>query len=116
MQTTNSVFVCGNYGYRTGQIDGQTVKTRVLRQAFAETLGDDHARGLDTSYLTVNPLQFVNEARRGIKECSQIVMLPGDRSFKSILPLVLYWARKWERPLWYVVIGGWLPDLLARKT
>jgi glycosyltransferase involved in cell wall biosynthesis len=115
MQTTKSVLICGNYGYRTGQIDGQTVKTRVLRQAFAETLGDDHARVLDTSYLTVNPLHFVNEARRGIKECSQIVMLPGDRSLKLILPLFLYWARKWERPLWYVVIGGWLPDLLARK-
>ena len=115
MQTTNSVFICGNYGYRTGQIDGQTVKTRVLREAFAETLGDDHATVLDTSYLTVNPLRFVKEARRGIRECSHVVMLPGDRSLKLILPLFLYWTRKWNRPLWYVVIGGWLPDLLARK-
>jgi glycosyltransferase involved in cell wall biosynthesis len=115
MQTTKTVFVCGNYGYRTDKIDGQTVKTRVLRQAFAEALGDDHARVLDTSYLTVNPIRFAKKARRGIKECSQIVMLPGDRSLKLILPLFLYWARKWERPLYYVVIGGWLPDLLARK-
>ncbi len=115
MQTTTSVFVCGNYGYRTGQIDGQTVKTRVLQQAFAEILGDDHARVLDTSYLAVNLLRFAKEARRGIKECSQSVMLPGRRGLQLLLPLFLHWGVKWNRPLSYVVIGGWLPDLLARK-
>jgi glycosyltransferase involved in cell wall biosynthesis len=115
MQMLKSVFICGNYGYRTGQIDGQTVKTRVLREAFADALGEENAMTLDTSYLTANPLRFANAARRGIKECSQIVMLPGDRSLKLILPLFLYWARKWNRPLRYVVIGGWLPCLLGRK-
>ena len=115
MQTTKSVAVCGNYGYRTGQIDGQTIKTRVLREEFVDVLGGDNARELDTSYLTVNPLHFAKEARRCIRECSHIVMLPGDRSLKLILPLFIYWTRKWNRPLWYVVIGGWLPDLLARK-
>jgi glycosyltransferase involved in cell wall biosynthesis len=115
MLTATSVFVLGNYGYRTGQVDGQTVKTRVLREAFAEALGKESVRALDSSYLTANPVRFLREARRGIKSCSQTIILPGRRGLQLLLPLFLHWGVKWNRPLSYVAIGGWLPDLLAKK-
>jgi glycosyltransferase involved in cell wall biosynthesis len=116
MSQPDSVLICGNYGYRTAQIDGQTIKTRVLQEGFADVLGDEEVRELDSSYLSANPIRFLNEVRRGIKECSQLVILPGRRGLQLLLPVFLMWTRKCDRPLWYVVVGGWLPDLLARKT
>jgi glycosyltransferase involved in cell wall biosynthesis len=43
-------------------------------------------------------------------------MLPGQRGLQVFLPLFLYWGRKWNRPVRYIVIGGWLPEMLARKS
>lgn len=110
-----SAFVCGNYGYRTNQIDGQTIKTRVLREAFAEALGDQNVIELDNSRILTCPLQFLLKARCGIKNCSLSVILPGPYGLQLFLPLFLHWKQKWNRHLQYVVIGGWLPQLLSKK-
>jgi glycosyltransferase involved in cell wall biosynthesis len=111
-----SVLVCGNYGYRTCQIDGQTIKTRVLKEAFVEAMGEAHVREADSSTVSRFPIRFLCEVRKGFMECSQVVMLPGRRGLQMFLPLFLHWKRKWNRPLQYVVIGGWLPDLLGKKA
>lgn len=110
-----SVVVCGNYGHRTNQIDGQTIKTRVLKEAFADAIGEANVRAVDSSTFSRSPIRFLFEARRGFKECDQVFMLPGDHGIYVFLPLFLYWKRKWHRPLHYIVIGGWLPKLLGRN-
>ena len=61
-------------------------------------------------------MRFLFEARRGFKECNHIVILPGRRGLQVFLPLFLHWKRKWNRPLQYVVIGGWLPRLLGKRA
>ena len=111
-----SVLVCGHYGYRTNQIDGQTIKTRVLKEAYADILGEANVRAVDSSFFPRSPARFLYETRKGFKECSQVVMLPGIRGLQMFLPLFLRWKRKWDRPLQYVVIGGWLPQFLAKKS
>jgi len=111
-----SVLVCGHYGYRTNLINGQTIKTRVLKEAFAEALGEANVRAVDSSFFSRSPARFLLEARKGFKECSQVVILPGIRGLQMFLPLFLRWKRKWSRPLQYVVIGGWLPQFLTEKN
>ena len=111
----NSVTVCGHYGYQTNQIDGQTIKTRVLKDAFVDFLGEANVQVVDSTMFSRHPVRFFFEARKGFKECSLVVMLPGVRGLHMFLPLFLYWKRKWSRQLQYVVIGGWLPDLLQRN-
>jgi len=110
-----SVLICGHYGYRNNQIDGQTIKTRVLKVAYADALGEGNVRAVDSSFFRLSPARFLYEARKGFKECSQVVMLPGIRGLQFFLPLFLRWKRKWGRPIQYVVVGGWLPQLLAKK-
>jgi len=115
-RTQLSVVVCGNYGYRTHQIDGQTMKTRVLKDALVDVVGAAQVRVVDSSIFPVSPVRFLYEVRKGFQECSRVVMLPGCRGLQVLLPLFLHWKRKWDRPLHYVVIGGWLPTLLAGKS
>ena len=42
-------------------------------------------------------------------------MLPGCRGLQMFLPLFLHWKKRFHKPLQYVVVGGWLPQLLAAK-
>ncbi len=113
--TASSVFIAGNFGGLSGQIDGQTVKTCVIRDAFAVALGRSQVRELDSSRLLSTPLHFLRSARSGIRCSCQSIMLPGCRGLQLFLPLFLHWKTKFKKPLQYVVVGGWLPQLLAAK-
>ena len=92
------------------------MKTRVLKEGFADALGATDVRMVDSSIFSKSPMRFLFEARRGFKECNHIVILPGRRGLQVFLPLFLHWKRKWNRPLQYVVIGGWLPRLLGKRA
>lgn len=105
----------GNFGGRTGQIDGQTIKTCVLRDGIADILGQVNVLGLDSSWLLSSPLRFFCSARAGIRDSSRNIMLPGCRGLQILLPLFMHWKTKFNKPLQYVVVGGWLPQLLAAK-
>lgn len=107
--------MCGNYGFQTNQINGQSIKTRVLTDALVEILGVTNVRVLDSAFLLKSPIRFFLEARNGFKECSQVIMMPGTRGLHLFLPLFVLWKQQFDRSLKYVVIGGWLPDLLERN-
>lgn len=111
-----SVFICGHFGFRANKIDGQTIKTRVLKDAFVNKLGEFNVRFVDTANFLRSPIQFFYEARKAFKECCQVVMLPGIRGLYMFLPFFLKWKRKWGGSLQYVVIGGWLPKLLGKNV
>ncbi len=82
-----SVMVCGNYGYQTNLIGGQTIKTRVLKDAFVDVLGVENVYIVDSSTLFKYPIRFFCDVRKGFKECSQVIMLPGFRGLHILLPL-----------------------------
>jgi glycosyltransferase involved in cell wall biosynthesis len=109
------VLICGNYGRGAHAINGQTIKTRVLRDALVGALGDRGVSVLDTSSVFRKPLSFYAAARKGFFECTHIILLPGPLAVHVLLPLFLRWRKKHARDIRYVVIGGWLPGLLAKN-
>ena len=113
MTPESRILICGNYGRQT--LNGQTLKTRILRDAFAASLGNRAVRALDTSSAIRKPISFYRTVKREYAEATQIVMLPG----RLALPVFLYLFTKWRRQkpleIRYVVVGGWLPELLARR-
>lgn len=44
------IFICGNFGYKNNQIDGQTVKTRQLKGVLIKKLSESTVAYVDTSY------------------------------------------------------------------
>jgi hypothetical protein len=109
------VVVCGNYGRRSDQIDGQAIKTRTIRDALAAALGNGVVTALDTSSILRRPFSFYAEAKERFTQSRHALMLPGRRGLRVLLPLFLRWKRQQGTDIRYVVIGGWLPSLLAEN-
>jgi glycosyltransferase involved in cell wall biosynthesis len=109
------VLICGNYGYGTHAINGQTIKTRVLKEALVAAFGDGGVSELDTSSVFRDPFSFYSAARKRFARSTHVILLPGPRAVHVLVRLFLRWRRKHHRDIRYVVIGGWLPDLLAKS-
>ena len=109
----NKIFICGNFGYRTDQIDGQTIKTRILKDEISSLIGENNVIYSDTSYIGKNPIQFFNSMRRNFKNANYTVFALGRRGLSVLLPIIVKWkTNNSERKVYFVVIGGWVPDLL----
>jgi len=95
------IFICGNFGYKNNQIDGQTIKTSIVY--------------IDTSYIKLRPISVFIKIYRNFRKSSNIIMLPGSRGLRVFLPLFIRWKIKYKKDIRYVVIGGWLPNFLREK-
>lgn len=105
------IFICGNFGYVNNHLDGQTVKTRVLKDELIKRLGDKKISFTDTSFIKSNPFAILNEIRKNFNNSTHIIMMPDTRAFQILLPL--YVLGKKNKDIRYVVIGGWLPSFLC---
>lgn len=112
------ILVCGNYGRRVDPVNGQTIKTRVLTDFLQSRFGRDAVSELDTSFVFHRPWSFYRKARAQFSQCSHAILLPGPLAAHVLLPLFVRWQRRWQRrrpvDVRYVVIGGWLPDVVRR--
>jgi glycosyltransferase involved in cell wall biosynthesis len=109
------LLVCGNFGDELSAPNGQTIKTRVLAKALQAAIGEELVDTLDTSRLHKRPMRFYAAARRKCTRASQVILLPGPRGVRVLLSLFLRWRGHSERDVRYVVIGGWLPELVAKS-
>jgi glycosyltransferase involved in cell wall biosynthesis len=109
------VLICGNYGRPSTYVNGQTLKTRTLTDALVRVLGEDAVDVLDTTSILREPLAFYSTARKHIKQCTHVLILPGQRALRVLLPLFLKWRTDYGMDLRYVVVGGWLPELLGSR-
>jgi glycosyltransferase involved in cell wall biosynthesis len=109
------IFICGNFGYKNNQIDGQTIKTRQLKDVMIKKIGRDSIVYVDTSYAKRKPIFTFNEIKKNIKNSNHLIILPGSNGLRVLLPLFIRWKKKLKIDIRYVVIGGWLPDFLKKK-
>ncbi|MBC7765541.1 MAG: glycosyltransferase family 4 protein [Hyphomonadaceae bacterium] len=111
MQQTK-IFICGNFGYKNNQLDGQTIKTRTLKDELVKRALNAQIVYTDTSYIKAKPFQVFKEIYTHFKSCSHLIMMPDKNALKVLLPLYMLWNYKQKRDIRYVVIGGWLPNFL----
>lgn len=109
-----NVCAIGHYRFGANLANGQTVKTRVVTDALERRLGRDQVLRMDTHgrlALLKAPFQVL----RGLWTGRNLVLFPGFRGVRVLVPLAAGLNRLFDRSLHYVVIGGWLPGLLREK-
>ena len=111
----SKIFICGNFGYKNNQIDGQTVKTRQLKDILIKKLGENSITYVDTSYAKSTPFATFNKIKRNAMDCSHLIILPGKNGLKVLLPFYIRWKKSINIDIRYIVIGGWLPQFLYRN-
>ncbi|MFL2095838.1 glycosyltransferase family 4 protein [Marinilactibacillus psychrotolerans] len=109
----NQIFICGNFGYRSNQLDGQTIKTRVLKEEIGNRINTDIVY-TDTSFIKKNPFSVLRNVYINFKRSSHIIIMPDSNAFKVLLPFYILLNKK-RKDIRYVVIGGWLPGFLEKS-
>lgn len=109
------VAVLGHSAEGTGRVDGQIQRTKIVVEEFRNRLGPENLRFADTGHLSTRPLRTVMRCWQAVSGCSDIVIMPGVRGLRWLLPLYLYWRRRYGFRVHYLVVGGWLPRYLSEE-
>lgn len=106
------VLVFGYFGYKTRQMDGQTIKTRQLYDLLENRLGSEFSLSFfDTEVLQTRPWAIIR-LLFSLPFCSKVVYLPAHNNLSRFLPVLENFSRIFHFDILYVLIGGWLPDFI----
>lgn len=105
--------VIGHFANGLSYSDGQTVKTKTLTQSLCDHYGAEEVLKVDTHGWSRNALEFVGKIRKAAVQAENLIMMPAQNGLKIIAPL-LYLARH-RCAIHYVVVGGWLPELIKGR-
>jgi glycosyltransferase involved in cell wall biosynthesis len=106
------VGVCGHFGKNLNLLNGQTIKTKILTKELQEFFGTDKVQTLDTHGWKKNPISLIINCINLISKCENVIILPANNGLKVLVPLFTFLNKIFCRKLHYVVIGGWLSELL----
>lgn len=91
--------------------DGQTVKTRMLRDELERQLGAKEMYCIDTHGKMKQILMFPRLIY-GLLCCRNVIILPAQNGLPLMAGWLSYWNKLFHRRLHYSVIGGWLANFL----
>lgn len=107
----SKLFVVGYFGYKTNQLDGQTVKTRDIRRLLEEQYAGEVGY-YDTQEFQYNRLSIFRMFC-GVCKCRTLIYLPAHGNLKYIFPVVFLLSRLFNVKIHYFVVGGWLCEYLV---
>ncbi len=108
------VGICGHLALGKDFADGQTDKTRAVYKALVKALGEENVAVLDTCGWKSNPAAMFLNCRKLLKSCKNVIMMPAQGGVRIFPALFEAFNRKLKRRLHYVVVGGWLPNVLEK--
>lgn len=109
------VCVVGHFGHGKNMLNGQTIKTKIITKGLINQLGESEVETIDTHGGAKTLPRCFFQMGKAFKECENIIMLPAHNGVRIFTPIMLFWKALFHKKLHYVVIGGWLPDLLKSK-
>lgn len=112
----NKLCVIGNFGSGNGSYDGQTVKTHNTYQALCNILGTQNVTFINTNGGLKKMPVLIFKTILATYQNQNIIMLPAQNGLKLFAPLLSLLSRISDCKMYYVVIGGWLPDVLRVNT
>lgn len=106
------IAIVGHFAEGRLFLDGQTIKTKVFADELKKVIGSKKIKTVDTNNWKYNPIALIIKSFLSIKNCENLIILPGQNGLKVLVPMFLLLNKLFNKKLHYVVIGGWLPELL----
>jgi len=110
MKIKKKILVFGYFGYVTNQLDGQTVKTRTIFELIRERYNSKVVYA-DSQNFRKDPFSIISFVFNLIT-CNTLVWLPAQNNLKHLFRLIWYASMLFRFNIIYVVIGGWLSEIL----
>lgn len=109
------VSICGHFGGNEKYFDGQTVKTKNIYNELLCRYKKEEIGIVDTYNWKKHPIRLFMNCIRIMKKSKNLIILPAHNGIKVFIPLFVNLNRIYKRKVFYIVIGGWLPELLQGK-
>lgn len=109
------VAVVGVYGEGTEFTTGQAVKCQVVIDWLKKEYGTDEILIVNTYKWKSNPIKMIYKTIKSFVICKNIIIMPAQNGIKVFAVLTDVLNRLFHRKLHYVVIGGWLAEMLLEK-
>lgn len=110
------VAVIGHFAHGLEYLDGQTVKTKNITNELYKTYEEENVICFDTHGGIKTLIKAPIYAFKALRNAKNVIILPahnGLRIFGRLLPLLKKFFK--NRKIYYIVIGGWLPQKLHKK-
>lgn len=108
------IFVLGYFGYKTNQLDGQTIRTRNVYELIKKNKPANKIRHFDSEILQhrkITALQIL----KNLFWCDQLIYLPGKNNLNKLLLLIEFTQKIRKISIVQVAIGGWLHEYITKN-
>lgn len=110
----NKIFVVGYFGYRTNQLDGQTIKSRNIYRMIQAKLGDTHQiRQYDTQEPRFRKMSFFGFLKNTMT-CGTFVIIPCRNNLTYVFPFVYLLSLVFRFRILHVAVGSGQTDYFRR--
>lgn len=109
------VAVFGHFAFGLNYLDGQTVKTKIVTSELEKQLGANQVSKIDTHGGVKIIPQVIFQLYGAFRNNANILILPASNGIRFFAPMCVLLNKAFRRKLHYVVIGGWLGDLLEHN-
>lgn len=109
------VGICGHFGEGKNLVNGQTIKTKNFSNELEKIIGTECVERLDTHGWKKDPFKLLFNIFKLLKNNKDIILFPAHNGVKVFIPIVTTANIIFKRQIHYIVIGGWLPNLLAKN-
>lgn len=109
------IFIIGYFGYKSGRLDGQTVKTRNIRDLIEKHADESYiVRYYDTEEFRSNKFSTFN-ILKGCIWCDETIIIPERNSLTYIFPIVYFLSRLFRFDIIHIAIGSKQADFFRNK-
>lgn len=105
--------VCGHFGINKELLNGQTIKTKVVTGELIKHFGADQVKCVDSHGGAKAIPRMIFQSFKMITQCENIIIFPAHKGLRIFVPLYSFYNLFFHRRLFYVVIGGWLPEFIS---
>lgn len=109
------LFLIGNLGGEKNSSNGQTIKTKVIYNALENKIGKEDIRIINTYGGIKNILKVPFQCWNSLQFGENIIIMLAENGLCVYAPLLAFLNKFFNKKLYYVVIGGWLPDFLENR-
>jgi glycosyltransferase involved in cell wall biosynthesis len=113
MSSSSTFFILGYFGYRSNQLDGQTVKTHNVNALFQE-LVPGQIDFYDTEEMKYGKWSFVR-ALFSLCRAKHVIYIPGGSNLRQFSGILRFLSRVFKFKIHYFVVGGWLPNVVEKN-
>lgn len=115
MKAKYKIGIWGQFGDGGKIADGQAVRTTVITGELKKRYGEESIFIVNTNNWRKHPFSFLWNTLKMNAVCEKVSIFPADNGFKICVPILNLSNALFRKRLFYVVIGGFLPELLKCK-